>query len=244
MIQIRYKMFETNSSSACSLCISIVQVENIEIPHRVDIDTNCNTWDNTIGSRYLIAKKNGTEQDFLDLLANVGVKDIYLDGKLVSGNPENHTYRTTNDKINLAICFGEYMSFCEYTSWGGEIDDYNPPISLANIKKIQTYAKNPDYMIYCTDGEYGNELDWYSLEYSKRHITEEDIEKDEKYRKLRSAYECQRLDEENERLEQQIKEYYEENIRAEEDAKFESPYDDVTDFYKNKYNKKARKKKY
>ena len=251
MIQVRYKMFETNSSSACSLSISIIQIENLEIPSRIDIDTNCHTWDNTAGSRYLIAKENGTEQDFLDLLANVGVKEIYLDGKPVSANPENHTYRNTRDKIDLAICFGEYMNFSEWSSWGGEIDDYNPPISLANIKKIQEYAKNPDYMIHCTDGEDGNELDWYSLPYSTKRITEEDIIQDEKYRKARTEAERRRLQAEREYFDnleedyiREIEQMEEDERREIEDRKFDSPYDDVTDFYKNKYNKKARKKKY
>lgn len=249
MIQVRYKIFETNSSSACTLSVSIIQIDNLDIPSTIQIDSSSNVWDHDINARYALAKRDEREQDFLDLLANAGVKQIYVDGVLKEANPENHTSRSTKDFIDLAISFGDYFNYSEWHSWGGEIDSWNPPLSLASIKNIQIHDKDPDYMIYCTDGEDG-EIDWHSLPYSTMTITNEDIQKDELYRNARSEAEKQRLLEERELLDEAMYKYaleqmdYEERIKFEEESKkYESPYDYLTDYYKNKPLSHSKKKR-
>lgn len=185
MVTIRLGIYETNSSSSCTISVSVYQVENLEIPSVVHIDTDpCKRWKHDINEAYYRASDN--LDAFCALLKSVGVREIYVDGRLVTPDPDNTSCPFDKERL-LAMSFGEYLTFSEWYSWGGEGDD-SSYFSLATIKKLQDYAKNPNYKMYCTD-EDGNEIPWNSLDYSTMRITDEDIQREEERMKQAALYE-------------------------------------------------------
>ena len=120
MIQIRYNFFETNSSSTCTLSIRVVQVEHLEIPSIVKLETTNTHWELDLNGNYALARIREDVDAFFGLLKYVGVKEIYVDGKLVEGEFENHHTKFRDERIVLASCFGNYKSYGESQGHGGE----------------------------------------------------------------------------------------------------------------------------
>lgn len=174
MIQIRHGLFETNSSSACTLVVMIAQVEGLVIPSKVQIDSSARPWDEDINGAYVTANMNDQADRFLGLLKHAGVNEIYVDGKLVDADPEVRDVKFMPVECILARCFGDYKSFSEWQGWGDEYDG-TKFLNVKEIYEIQNKLKDPNYVVVCQDGEDGTEIEWKDLPYSKRVITADDL---------------------------------------------------------------------
>lgn len=227
MRQIRYGVFETNSSSTHSLVVMIVQTQNLDIPSTIRIDTRSGEsfWDNTPNGFYNLLKDEGQEQKFLNLLARNGVREIYVDGQLVETNPNDCQIKGWVGPDIIARCFGDYKVFGTMEPFGDDYEwaygneDYPWDLKLEEVKTIQEYAKNSDYDIICTDRN-DNIVDWNSLPYSKLKITDDMIE--------------------NERLARQYRKTAREEEIEEPDEIEESPYSDIQDNFDR--NRRRRRK--
>lgn len=208
MIQIRSAMFETNSSSTCTLFIQVAQIEGLEIPTTVHINSDSDWWTQDINGCYAHSKRFDNDvEEFLGLLAYNGVKNIYVDDKLVEVDPENHCTKT-RPEILLAKCFGEYKQYSESEGHGGEIGE-SSRLHLYEIKEIQDYYKNPDFIVICWDGEpFDTEIEWTDLEYSRRKIDEAEAENSKKYKDYNGHYDEDYDDEEDEDPNDYGDEYY------------------------------------
>lgn len=229
MINVRYNFFETNSSSTMTFAVDICQVENLDIPPVVKIESNESWWERNLNGCYAWAKRDNDEEAFFGLLAYVGVKEIYVDGRPVEANKDNHHIKFTREEMALAICFGDFKSYSEWMGHGDEWDN-SQFLSKEQIKTVQTFIKNPNYVVICMD-EDGNEIDWFSTRYSKMIITDEDVEKERKFLEYQKRY-----DEDREKYDSY--EDYEEAIS--ETADFEE--EDYEGYYKaTNRHKKNRK---
>ena len=175
MLQIRHGLFETNSSSASTFVVHVFQVDGIEVPKRVDITSDGCPWETSINGVYELARRNNQDKDFLGLLASWGVKEIYVDNQLVKPDFEDNRVTFLPDDEIKAMCFGDYKKFYEVQGWGDEYEDTHY-LSIKEIYEIQTKAKDPSYAIRCMD-EDGNDVEWSSTEYSKRVITQADLDR-------------------------------------------------------------------
>ena len=175
MLQIRHCLFETNSSSACVLSVMIAQIEGLEIPNKVQIDSSARPWDYNLSGCYVLADRNDQTDRFLGLLKHSGVKEIYVDGKLVEADEEVRDVKFLPVECVLAMCFGDYKVFSEWRGWGSEYED-STFLRANEIFEIQAKLRDPNYIVICDDGE-GNEINWNDLPYSKRVITEEEYKR-------------------------------------------------------------------
>ena len=182
MIQIRYNTFETNSSSASVFYIRAYQIEDIDIPTRVDIDSS--DGESHLGNAYQRAKDN--KNKLFGYLHYIGVKEIYVDGKLVTESEEckdpsqiNSWTEFFNDSLP-AYLFGDWFSCSEWESWGEDLYDYyeDENHSLSNInykdvKKVEQYAKNPKYKVLVYGNFTGDDeeitFDRFKEEFTKRY---------------------------------------------------------------------------
>ena len=81
MIQIRYNLFETNSSSACTLVVVAFKPDSIHIPKTIRIDSR---GDEKIDVFYRCSGyDDGDEKDFVAFLYDIGVEEVYVDGEIV-----------------------------------------------------------------------------------------------------------------------------------------------------------------
>ena len=234
MVQIRYNFFETNSSSTCTLAVRVVQIDHLDIPPVVKIETTNTHWELDLNGNYALAKIKDDVDAFFGLLKYVGIKEIYLDGKLVEGEFENHHTKFRDERIVLASCFGNYKSYGEYQGHGGEAE-YSSYLSKKDIKEIQNYNKNSDYILICT--RYDNEIEWSSLPYSRMKITEEDIIKEERAELNHQQW----LETVKKEREEEQKEYYRQKELKNnkyEDKEYEKAYD------KRFKDRKHRKEQY
>ena len=188
MISIRYEVFETNSSSTMTFCVSICQVDDISIPPVVKIDSNGRPWDKDLNGCYARAGDLYQEKQFLGLLKHIGVKDIFVDGKPVDADPEDREVTFATKEEILAMCFGYYKSFSEWMGHGDEWDQ-SQFLTKEQIKAVQTHINDPKYVITCKDDS-GNEVPWESTPYSKMHITDEEIEAEREYFANRAKYDA------------------------------------------------------
>lgn len=229
MLQVRYNMFETNSSSTCTLSVMVCQVDNLDIPPVVKIESNGRMWDRNLNGCYAWAADQNQEEEFFGLLKYVGVKEIYVDGKQVEGDPDNRHIKFTKEPIALAMCFGDFKSFSEWMGHGDEWDN-SSYLTKEQIKAIQTLSKDPAYIIICTD-EDDNEVSWSSLRYAKMVITDEEIEAEREYLAHKKEWESYEDD------------YDEPDNRTIEDLKAEDAEWDDDDFYISKKNRHSKKKR-
>ena len=237
MVQIRYNFFETNSSSTCTLSINIVQVEHLNIPPVVKIETTDEWWSRDLNGCYSNAKSWGDEDAFIGLLKHVGVKEIYIDDKLVEGEFENYHTKFRDERIVLAICFGNYKSYGESQGHGGEAGE-SYYLSKKEIKEIQDYNKNPDYILICTHGDDDDtEFEWSSLPYSRMKITEQDIIEDERKKELYRQWQIEQNKEEERRYQEWEEEYYRKHAKSIDDN-----YEDKE--YEKEYNKRFMTRKH
>lgn len=239
MIQVRYGLFETNSSSTMTFAVDICQVVDIEIPPIVEIDTTVGCWDNNVSSVYNWAQYRHNEKEFLGLLAHSGVKEIYIDGKLTIVDPDNYHITFTRPEIVIARSFGDFKNFSEWQGHGGEWD-CSQYLTKEQIKLVQDYIKNPNYIVICMD-EDGNELDWASTRYSKMVITDEEIEAEKEYLANKKKY-----DEDIESKYNEYEDYEDYENETIEDLQEEDDSWEDDDFYltkKNRHNKKKNRKK-
>ena len=168
MIQVRNGMFETNSSSTMTLSVSICQVDELEIPPVVHIESGGFVGDRDLNGCYAWAEWNNQIPQFLGLLKYSGVKEIYVDGKPVDADPEDRYVKLLKPEAILAMCFGDFKNFSEWSGYGGEWDS-SQYLTKEQIKTVQTFMKDPRYIIICTDGD-GNEIDWDSTRFAKMVI--------------------------------------------------------------------------
>lgn len=173
MIQIRYNLFETNSSSTMTFAVDICQVEGLDIPSVVRIESGGFVGNHDLNGCYAWAEWQNQLPQFFGLLKYSGVKEIYVDGKLVDADPEDRYIKIIRPEAILAMCFGDYRSYSEWFGHGGEWDN-SQYLTPKQIKDVQTMAKNPNYIIICQD-EDGNEIDWESTRFAKMQISDEDL---------------------------------------------------------------------
>ena len=193
MIQARIKMFETNSSSCCTLMIWAAQVVGLDVPTRVDITPHTDShYEDTINSFYDSAEQYNELDTYLSLLRHAGVKDIFVNGKPAEFTEGNYHTKFEREEIILAKLFGNCPYFSESRGYGGDYGD-SDFLTKSEIRDIQNYAKDTDFVIICHD-EDGNELNWSDLKYSKMVITDEDIEKEKEYLQRRALEEDDELD--------------------------------------------------
>ena len=233
MIQVRYGIFETNSSSTMTFMVEICQVDELEIPPVVHIESGGHVSDRDLNGCYAWAEWQHQTDQFFGLLKYSGVKEIYVDGKLVDANPEDRFVKIFRPEAILAMCFGDFKSFSEWSGHGDEWDN-SQYLTKEQIKTVQTFMKDPKYIIICSD-EDGNEIDWESTRFAKMIITDEEIEAEREYLARKAEYDKD--------LEEDYPEYDDRSIEdlQEEDAMWE---DD--DFYltkKNRHNKKKNRKR-
>lgn len=236
MIQVRYGLFETNSSSTMTFAVQICQVAELEIPPVVRIDSNGDHWKSDLNGVYAWAAIKQEEEQFLGLLKHAGVKEIYVDGRPVNADPENRRVTFCREEVLLAKCFGDFQSFSEWHGYNDEWDN-SQYLTKGEIKTVQTLIKDPKYLIICID-EDGNEIDWESTRFAKMVISDEEVEAEKEYLAHKKEY-----DEDIESEYDGYDGYENETIKdlQEEDAAWE---DD--DFYltkKNRHNKKKNRKR-
>ena len=231
MIQVRYNMFETNSSSTCSFIVHVIQTDHLDIPAKVEIESSNEWWKQDINGCYSNAQHHEQEKEFVNFLASKGVKEIYVDGKLQEIDPENDKITFRDPDEVLAICFGEYFGYSEWFGHDGEAGE-STHLTKKQIKKIQDYSKKPDFSIVCYDGEDGPQIPWESHKYSKWVITEEDIEKEEKQLALAHEYEQAR--------QKEMYNEYESVLFNKEDDDYDDTYDGYKVDNKSRYNRKKR----
>lgn len=154
MIQVRYNMWETNSSSACTLVVYISQADGLDVPNKINIDSNASYSDGGVASIYSDARYYNEIDKFLNLLAYAGVKEIYVDGKQITTDPTNHNISFMPISYALAVSFnGEHKKYFETYSHGGEIDCEDVRLTLHDIVDIQNKLKDPNYEVHCGDGD-------------------------------------------------------------------------------------------
>jgi hypothetical protein len=233
MIQVRYNIFETNSSSTMTFTVDICQVEELDIPPVVKIESNGNCWERNLNGIYAWAVNESDEEAFFGLLAHVGVKEIYVDGKHIQANKYNYRIKFTKEPIALACCFGDFKSFSEWHGYGDEWDS-SQYLTKEQVKLVQTLIKDPRYIIICSD-EDGNEIDWESTRFAMMIVTDEEIEAEREYLAHKAEYDKD-LDED----------YPEYDDRSIEDSQEEDAMWEDDDFYltkKNRHNKKKNRKR-
>lgn len=186
MIQIRASIFETNSSSTMAFAVNICQVEELEIPSVVHIESGGFAGDNNINGVYSWAEWQHQTEQFFGLLKYSGVKEIFVDGKPVEADPENRFIKIIRPEVILAKCFGDFKSFSEWRGYGDEWD-CSQYLTKEQIKTVQTMIKDPRYIIICID-EDGNEIDWDSTRFAKMVITDEEIEAEREYLAHKKEY--------------------------------------------------------
>lgn len=231
MIQVRYNIFETNSSSTMTFAVDICQVEELDIPPVVKIESNGNCWERNLNGIYAWAVNESDEEAFFGLLAHVGVKEIYVDGKAIYANKDNYRIKFTKEPIALACCFGDFKSFSEWHGYGDEWDS-SQYLTKEQVKLVQTLIKDPRYVIICMD-EDGNEVDWFSTQYSKMNITQEEIDAEREYLAHKKDY--------DEDIESQYDDYDYDSVNDVEDDE-DSTWEDA-DFYLKKKNRKNKRDK-
>lgn len=231
MIQVRYNIFETNSSSTMTFAVDICQVEELDIPPVVKIESNGNCWERNLNGIYAWAVDESDEEAFFGLLAHVGVKEIYVDGKVIHADKDNYRIKFTKEPIALACCFGDFKSFSEWHGYGDEWDS-SQYLTKEQVKLVQTLIKDPRYIIICMD-EDGNEVDWFSTQYSKMNITQEEIDAEREYLAHKKDY--------DEDIESQYDDYDYDSMSDVEDDE-DSTWEDA-DFYLKKKNRKNKRDK-
>lgn len=232
MIQVRYKQFETNSSSSMTFAVNICQVVDLEIPPVVHIETGGFVGDNDINGVYAWADWQHQVEQFFGLLKYSGVREIYVDGKLVDADPEDRFVKILRPEIILAKCFGDFKSFSEWQGYNDEWDN-TQYLTKGEIKTVQTMIKDPNYIVICTDGD-GNEVDWESTRFAKMVISDEEVEAEKEYLAHKAEYDKD--------IESEYDDYEPETI---EDLQAEDATWEDDDFYvtkRNRHNKKKNKK--
>lgn len=236
MIQIRMSIFETNSSSTMTFAVDICQVEELEIPPVVHIESGGFSGDNDINGVYAWAEWQHQTEQFFGLLKYSGVKEIYVDGKPVDADPEDRFVKILRPEVILAKCFGDFKCFSEWMGHGGEWD-CSQYLTKEQIKTVQTMIKDPKYIIICTD-EDGNEIDWDSTSYAKMVITDEEIEAEREYLAHKKEY--------DEDIESDSDYDYDDEPQTLDDLRAEDAAWEDDDFYltkKNRHNKKKNRKR-
>ena len=234
MIQVRYNQFETNSSSTMTFAVDICQVEDLDIPPVVKIESNGDHWKRDLNGCYALAVIKGQEKEFLGLLKYAGVKEIFVDGRPVDADPSDRHVTFYREEFVLAMCFGDFKSFSEWQGHGDEWDNTSY-LTKEQIKTVQTLMKDPKYLVICID-EDGNEIEWESSRYSKMVITDEEIEAEREYLAHKKEY--------DEDIESEYNDYEPETI---EDLQAEDAAWEDDDYYltkRNRHNKKKNKKRH
>lgn len=234
MIQVRYNQFETNSSSTMTFAVDICQVVDLEIPPVVHIETGGFAGDNNINGVYAWADWQHQVDQFLGLLKYSGVKEIYVDGKLVDADPEDRYVKILRPEVILAKCFGDFKSFSEWSGHGDEWEN-SQYLTKGQIKTVQNMFKDPNYIVICMDGD-GNEIDWESTRFAKMVISDEEVEAEKEYLAHKAEYDKD--------IESEYDDYALETI---EDLQAEDAAWEDDDYYltkRNRHNKKKNKKKH
>lgn len=234
MIQVRYNQFETNSSSSMTFAVDICQVEELEIPPVVKIESGGFAGDNNINGVYAWAEWQHQTDQFLGLLKYSGVREIYVDGRPVDADPEDRFVKILRPEIILAKCFGDFKSFSEWSGYNDEWDN-SQYLTKGQIKMVQTMLKDPKYIVICMDGD-GNEIDWESTRFAKMVISDEEVEAEKEYLAHKVEYDKD--------IEGEYDDYEPETI---EDLQAEDAAWEDDDYYltkRNRHNKKKNKKKH
>lgn len=178
MIQVRYNLWETNSSSACTFTVTVYRPDSIKIPKVVHIDSR--DYDDKVNRAYIFSGRDDEEEQFLAMLGSVGVEEIYVDGKPVS--PNLNAGELKMKELRLAIMFAEdCKTFSEWHSWGDEIGDGPDGINVRDRYYIQQKVKDPNYEVVVCDGDEYVEIPWDECCISKEVYTEEDLKRWEKW---------------------------------------------------------------
>ena len=233
MIQVRYNQFETNSSSTMTFAVDICQVVDLEIPPVVHIETGGFAGDNNINGVYAWADWQHQVDQFLGLLKYSGVREIYVDGRIVDADPEDRYVKILSPEVILAKCFGDFKSFSEWSGHGDEWEN-SQYLTKGQIKTVQTMLKDPNYIVICMDGD-GNEIDWESTRFAKMVISDEEVEAEKEYLAHKKEY--------DEDIESEYDDYEPETI---EDLQAEDAAWEDDDYYltkRNRHNKKKNKKR-
>lgn len=234
MIQVRYNQFETNSSSTMTFAVDICQVVDLEIPPVVHIETGGFAGDNNINGVYAWADWQHQVDQFLGLLKYSGVREIYVDGRLVDADPEDRYVKILRPEVILAKCFGDFKSFSEWSGHGDEWEN-SQYLTKGQIKTVQNMFKDPNYIVICMDGD-GNEIDWESTRFAKMVISDEEVEAEKEYLAHKAEYDKD--------IESEYDDYALETI---EDLQAEDAAWEDDDYYltkRNRHNKKKNKKKH
>lgn len=234
MIQVRYNQFETNSSSTMTFAVDICQVVDLEIPPVVHIETGGFAGDNNINGVYAWADWQHQVDQFLGLLKYSGVREIYVDGRLVDADPEDRYVKILRPEVILAKCFGDFKSFSEWSGHGDEWEN-SQYLTKGQIKTVQNMLKDPNYIVICMDGD-GNEIDWESTRFAKMVISDEEVEAEKEYLAHKAEYDKD--------IESEYDDYALETI---EDLQAEDAAWEDDDYYltkRNRHNKKKNKKKH
>ena len=243
MIQIRYNIFETNSSSTMTFAVDICQVEELEIPSVVHIESGGFSGDNDINGVYAWVEWQHQTEQFFGLLKYSGVKEIYVDGKLVDADPEDRFVKILRPEVILAKCFGDFKCFSEWMGHGNEWD-CSQYLTKEQIKTVQTMIKDPKYIIICTD-EDGNEIDWDSTRYAKMVITDEEIEAEREYLARKKEYD-EYMESEPDYDYDYDYDYNDDEPQTLDDLRAEDAAWEDSNFYltkKNRHNKKKNRKR-
>ena len=237
MLSIRYGVFETNSSSECTFAVHVIQTDGLEIPHTVHIETINDPWENSINGCYAMAKRNNQTNEFLYLLQSVGVQEIYVDGKLVSPIMEFGNISYGDKKAILAKCFGIFLSFSEWQGHGGEWDNTHY-LDIEEIKTIQKYYSNPDFLILCyeyDENDNPNEVYWTDTRFAHMEISDKDLQEFRKRKAEREKWEKEYYDS----VDNNTDYYYSEN-EPQEPYEEGDEYDNYIPKSKSPHNRKKR----
>ena len=150
MLNIRNGIFETNSSSTHSLVVSLIQIDGLEIPSTVDIESGHFPLDNNVHGCYTYFKEKGREKQFFGFLLSKGVKQIYVDGIPVKADSEDRDISMSfSPEELLSKCFGLTEYFFESSAWGGGYDelDTSKDFSYSDFVRIERYEKDPRYKV-------------------------------------------------------------------------------------------------
>lgn len=236
MIQVRYGIFETNSSSTMTFMVEICQVDELEIPPVVHIESGGHVSDRNLNGCYAWAEWQHQTDQFFGLLKYSGVKEIYVDGKLIEADPEDRFVKIFRPEAILAMCFGDFKSYSEWSGYNDEWEN-SQYLTKEQIKTVQTFMKDPKYIIICTD-EDGNEIDWDSTRFAKMVITDEEIEAEREYLAHKKEY--------DEDIESEYDYGYDNEPQTLDDLRAEDAAWEDDDFYltkKNRHNKKKNRKR-
>lgn len=203
MIQIRYNLFETNSSSACTLIVVAFKPDSIHIPKTIRIDSR---GDEKIDIFYRCSGfADSDTRDFVAFLYDIGVEEVYVDGEIVDLTDYNANIPIDKDILVARLFAAECEEFFDYHSWGDEMEDSPTGITLKDKLKIQEYKKNPSYTVLLEEGGTNKEIAWedsflsqpvpqelidnlakWEKEAERRKQLE--IEREEEWKKYRIAY--------------------------------------------------------